>query len=310
MHSIIHFIYNYVGKQSVGFHSNQNFSDIFFDKFKNLLDDYIVNYQIKYFFYILFISFFYLELSEGMFQLLHNYSSYNLSIFGSFLIDLCGSLFNIGIFDFMYSYFAFNLNSFGFIMSLFSSDNLYFSIFVMGVMVSLVAEKYELYRDNINLKLFVFFYFIYSFFFFILTYFDFISLSFYIVLTLSFLFIYTIYTIFTTFNLSLEDPNMVGVLIILLSILMPYYITFFLFIIIAYFYLTRNIPFFDNKPFSFKNFNSSFFGDLLIVSVLSFFVLNLSFVYYNISLFILSSFPFMLFIVYMYRDDLKGSDLK
>jgi len=60
MHPIIHSIYNYIGKSSVGFHENQRVSDIFFDKFKYLLDDYIVYYQIKYFFYILFISFFYL----------------------------------------------------------------------------------------------------------------------------------------------------------------------------------------------------------------------------------------------------------
>ena len=160
MSPIVHFIYIYIGRPGLSLADNKPFSEIFFDKFKNLLDDYIVNYQIKYFFYLLFISFFYLELSEGMFQLLHNYSPYHLSIFGSFLIDFCYSLFRIGVVDFFYSYFAFNLNSIGYFFSLLSHNNIWFSIVVMGMIVCSIIDKYENLKDELNLRLVAFSYII------------------------------------------------------------------------------------------------------------------------------------------------------
>jgi hypothetical protein len=303
MHPIIHSIYNYIGKSSVGFHENQRFSDIFFDKFKNLLDDYIVNYQIKYFFYILFISFFYLELSEGMFQLMHNYSSYHLSIFGSFLIDFCYSLFNVELIDFLYSYFAFNLNFIGYFMSLLSNHDIYFSIGVMGMVACIIAEKYEHYKSTLNIRLLSFSYLIYSFFFFIPFFMNYISLGFYIFITLILAVLYVIVRVCNVQNIKLDESDFILAFIIFSFAFFPYYLIFICFVFSVYFLLNQYVPLLDGRPFSIRNFNSAYFGDLLMLGVLAFFIIPINYAYYSAALFILNSFPFVLYIIYIYRDE-------
>jgi hypothetical protein len=301
MQGFINFLtnYNVVPQQSVHFHGNERFSNIFFDKFKNLLDDYIVNYQVKYFFYILFISFFYLELSEGMFQLLHNYSPYHLSLFGSFIIDLCSSLVHSAVIDFMYSYFAFNLNSISYLISLFSNHNFAISIVVMGMLIFIVAECYEHFKhDTSNFKFMAFLYFIHSFFFFLLFYINFCSLGFYLSFTLGMVLLY--YAIVSVIRSELD--NMIS-LIIVSMILAPYYLLFLLSLYVVYYVLNKYVPLFDRKHSSVYKMELATFGDLLMIGVLGFYIIPLHYAYASSALFIINSFPFYLAIFYAYRNE-------
>lgn len=307
MSPIVHFIYIYIGRPGLSLADNKPFSEIFFDKFKNLLDDYIVNYQIKYFFYLLFISFFYLELSEGMFQLLHNYSPYHLSIFGSFLIDFCYSLFRIGVVDFFYSYFAFNLNSIGYFFSLLSHNNIWFSIVVMGMIVCSIIDKYENLKDELNLRLVAFSYFVYSFFFFLLFHFNISSLGFYI----SFTFFIILLSVLNAKTV-LKPVDVITLLVILSFVVLPYVISFSLFVVATCLSLNQNSPFIYGKFLDANKFNldPSFFGDLLMVGVLSFFIIPLDYAYFSPTFFILNSLPFFMYTIYIYRDDVYEPRVK
>ncbi|MGL5725446.1 hypothetical protein, partial [Cetobacterium sp.] len=270
--STFNFIYNFVKKPSVDLHEDQRFSDIFFDKFKNLLDDYIVNYQIKYFFYLLFISFFYLELSEGMFQFLHNYSPYHLSIFGSFIIDFCYSLFNISIIDFLYEYFAFNLNFITYGISLLSNHDIYTSILIMGITICIITDTYERIKKLYDVKVIGVVYLMYSFFLFTFIYFNIISLNFYMLFTLL-IFIFSFYNTESTFN----SIDRIIFPLILSFIFLPYYIILFFVALVAYWLLDNNMPLIYNGSSRIKNLNISFFGDLLLIGVLSFFIIHLGY---------------------------------
>jgi len=306
MHSIINIIYNYVGKSDVHFHGDERFSNIFFDKFKNLLDDYIVNYQIKYFFYVLFISFFYLELSEGMFQLLHNYSPYHLSIFGSFMVDLCYSLFSLNIIDFLYSFFVFNLDSIGYIISNISHNDFRFSYMPVVFVLIFFSFYIDTYRNSIlNIRMIFFFYTMYSFIFFILFYFGFIHISFYVYLTL-FLIIFSL--ILSEFNVDKID-YLIGLTILSFSLLSYFSSTLCIFVTSNVFYVLvlmivyKYDLFFNEKPmFLNSTFSISRFGDVLMIFVLSYFIVPLPILYTSTSLFILNSLAFGISFIYAYKD--------
>lgn len=300
---VYNFIYTHVGKPGVGFHENQPFSDIFFDKFKNLLDDYIVNYQVKYFFYTLFISFFYLELSEGMFQLLHNYSPYHLSLFGSFIIDFCYSLFNIGIIDFFYSYFAFNLNSIGLFISLVSYKKIWYSTVVMVAFLCSVLRVYENYKDELNLRLVAFAYFLYSFFFFLLFYLNIGSVGSYIHVTFFILVIHKM-------NLSHKWDSIDGFAVLAISslIFLPYYIIFLFFVIMIYWSLIPMLSG-ERNMVDIKDTSLEFVGSFLILVVLSFFIYRLDYVGSSTFLFILTSLPFIIYVTYIcYKDEVEDEN--
>ena len=297
--TIFNSIYYNMGQSGVHFHGNERFSNIFFDKFKNLLDDYIVNYQVKYFFYLLFISFFYLELSEGMFQLLHNYSPYHLSLFGSFIIDLCSSLVYSNIIDFMYSYFAFNLNSISYLISLFSNHDYSISIVVMGMLIFILADSYEhLKHDITNFRFMALLYFIYSFFFFLFFYVNLLSLGFYISFTFGIVIFYVILT-----SVLRSEKHNVLVLTIFSMVLLPYYILFILFLYVTYYFLNTYVPLYDRKHSSVYKMDLATFGDLLMIGVLGFYIIPLNYAYASVALFIINSFPFYLAIFYAYRNE-------
>lgn len=278
------------------------FSDIFFDKFKNLLDDYIVNYQIKYFFYLLFISFFYLELSESMFQLLHNYSPYHLSIFGSFFIDFCYSFFHIGIVDFVYSFFAFHLHSFGHFVSLISNYDFTCSIIVMTTIICLLAYFCERYRSekDVLIKVFFVYFLIYSFFFFLLVYFNVVSLNFYIFFTLC------CYAFMAVNGVKCTKVDIIIASCILSTIILPYYVVLLLFIVLSYLGLNRDVPLIANRAFTMNDFKFIFYDDLLLIFVLAFFIVPLDYASCSPMLFILNSFPFMIFTLYIFRHEEFG----
>jgi len=91
----------------------ESFLNLFLLKFKNLLDDYIGNYFIKYLFFLLFISFFLCEFSFFFFDFCNLYFInsividfttfyfYN-SILSSFLFDLFTFLFSNFFFSFIF----------------------------------------------------------------------------------------------------------------------------------------------------------------------------------------------------------------
>lgn len=295
---IYRFIYIYIGKPGVDLHGNQPFSDIFFDKFKNLLDDYIVNYQVKYFFYTLFISFFYLELSECFFQFLHNYSPYHLSLFGSFLIDFCYSLFNLSIIDFFYSYFAFNLNAIGYGILLISDFSLFFSTIVMAAIICTFSKIYENRKHELNLRIVAFMYFLYSFFFFVLFQLNLCSLG-------SFIFFTLLCFTISKINVSTaKEVNMYFLLFVLSLIFLPYYIIFSLFLVIFYLSMSYEYALFEGKPlFKLENFDIDFFGDLLLLFMISFFVYRLEYVNSSLFFFVLHTLPMMSYVLYLYADE-------
>lgn len=290
--SIFSSIYNYISKSRVDLHVNQPFSDVFFDKFKNLLDDYIVNYQIKYFFYLLFISFFYLELSEGLFQLLHNYSPYHLSISGSFIIDFCYSLFNIGIIDFIYFFFSFNLDIIGSFISLMGHNSYYTIIFMLGVVTSALAHEHDLVnRNNMYVQTAFIMYLMGTFILSIFCYFDLFSFNsiFYIILAIF---------AFSGFNIKEWNiHNSTALVISFILILLPYYMAFFIFLLALCFYLPivgdpANIvisPFYS-------------IGELILLILLTYYIFPLAYVNTSSILFVLSTFPFLVYLIYIYRN--------
>lgn len=103
----------------------QIFPVMFTDKFKNLLDDYIVNYAIKYIFYFLFIGFF---LFEGSSFIL-NYAEHGLinsstsSLPWEYLVDLL-TLCNAAFLDFFFSFIKFVIDYFTYILNLLSETRL------------------------------------------------------------------------------------------------------------------------------------------------------------------------------------------
>ncbi len=303
MHSIIHFIYNYISKSNIhpNVYSNGNeyFSDIFFDKFKNLLDDYIVNYQIKYFFYFLFISFFYLELSEGMFQLLHNYNSYHLSIFGSFIIDLCSFLSSIHFIDFIYNFFAFNLNAVGYFFSLLSNNNPIYCMLLMLVVVYIFNKVHYLLESTISSKIFLCVYGIYSFIFFLFYYFNFIPLTFYIFFTLLLVLLYTFYTV----NFTVDKLDLLIISIICSMILLPIPILFLLLFVSTYFFVDLHKQVNYMIPFSANDINLTSFVNILLVFAVNLSIISLEYASMNVTLLVLTILPFFLYISYMYRTD-------
>jgi hypothetical protein len=298
MHSIINFVHNYVGKSDVHFHGNERFSNIFFDKFKNLLDDYIVNYQIKYFFYVLFISFFYLELSEGLFQLLHNYSPYQLSIFGSFIIDLCYSLSSLSIIDFMYSFFAFNLDSIGYFLAGISNYDYRFSYMPVAVIIVIFSYLIESSKNNIlNARVMFFFYLVYSFIFFICFYLGIISLGFYVYFTLL-----LIISIFVLRESNMDKLDYLICFIILALSVSSYLFTSSLLLLIFIFICDKYDILIDRKSISIEHFSVSRFGDLLMVGVLTYFIVPLKILYLSTSLFALNYLAFGIYLMYIYKD--------
>lgn len=299
MYSIIHFIYNYIGKSNVhpNVYSNGNeyFSDIFFDKFKNLLDDYIVNYQIKYFFYFLFISFFYLELSENMFQLLHNYNSYHLSIFGSFIIDLCSFLSSISFIDFIYNFFAFNLNAIGYFFSLLSGNIIIHNMLLMLIIVYICYKINEI----INVKILICTYGVYSFFFFLLYYFNFISIPLYTFFSLFLMLLYTFYTIH--FNVDKLDILIIST--ICFMVLLPNNVLFLLLMISSYLFADSDEQSSDVGTFSINDINLTRFVDILLVFILSTSIVSLEYVSMSTPLLVLTMLPFFLYFIYMYSNN-------
>jgi hypothetical protein len=305
MYQISQYVYNY--GSGVHFNKDERFSDIFFDKFKNLLDDYIVNYQIKYFFYLLFISFFYLELSEGLFQLLHNFSPYHLSLSGSFIIDFCYSLFNIGIIDFVYSFFAFNLNSVLYITLLFSNNEVLYSMVVIVLVGCLIAEKYEQSKsDPNNSRVFIFFCFMYSFFFFIFSYMGFFSFKFYIIFTLA---LTVLICISEMSKIGMNIIDFTLLFIIGLMIISPYYIVLLFSIIGTYFFLNYYSPIYDSsKPSTIRYFfDLDVVENFLIFVAFGYAVVELGIASHNIPLFILTSYTLILFLIYTFRNEVDSN---
>ncbi len=296
--SIFSSIYNYISKSRVDLHVNQPFSDVFFDKFKNLLDDYIVNYQVKYFFYILFISFFYLELSEGLFQLLHNYSSYHLSISGSFIIDFCYSLFNIGIIDFAYSFFSFNLDIIGSFISFMGDNSIGSLVIVFGILVAVLSYEYELInKDYIYLQTIFVFYLISSFVLFSFYYFNLFSFNsiFYFIL---FIFAFSGFNI-KEWNIHYSTALATSFVLILL----PYHIAAFVFLLFTFFY----IPLYTVKPDI--NLQISQYGDLYILYLLTYFIFPLHYAHSSSILFVLNIIPFLLYFIYVYIGKPQKKDV-
>jgi len=221
---------SYFLKSSFNLNRKDNFSIIFFDKFKNLLDDYIVNYQIKYIFYILFIGFFYMELSEGLFNLVHNYGPFNYYIFGSFLLDLFSFFFTFNVVDFLYSFFAFQLDTISVFFSLVSGSNLSFSLFFFAILFAVSAASYFSYSHLISLEVYVFLYLLYSFFFFILSFFGILSLVLYTLVTISLILFFFLYS-----NSNLSKVDYLIIFFILFSCFVSPYLGFLLLLVLLYF---------------------------------------------------------------------------
>ena len=85
-----------------GYFKNNDLIYLFFSKFKNLMDDYIVNYQVKYIFYYLFMFFFIFEFFYFFLTLFFflSYNSCSFEYFGFyyFLLDLCVGITDNGIY--------------------------------------------------------------------------------------------------------------------------------------------------------------------------------------------------------------------
>ncbi len=161
-----------------------DFSFLFFDKFKNLLDDYIVNYLIKYLFYFLFISFFLLEISFNFFNFI-NLPNTGGNIVAAFMIDLFNSFSSLFVLDFLYQYIAFNLNSIVYIISLLSFDGVYFfSLLILVVVYSVYVFFFFLIDKHFSIYSSFVLYLLYSFLFFLLSYLGLISIPQYVLFSL------------------------------------------------------------------------------------------------------------------------------
>lgn len=308
MFSFLNPLNNVVVKYSSHCKYNESFSNLFFDKFKNLLDDYIVNYFIKYLFYFLFISFFFLELSYGLFSMIHSnynlyfFSSDNILVFshgiiGSFLVDSLTSLISISFFNVLYDFFAFNVDSFVLLISVLTGNSLYV-LYILTTIMIFLADLFVvfLHRNKIQFSTFLISFLIYSLFFFMLFTFNLISLYFYVFFT---------FLLFITLSLlNFKELTKLDYIlfcsIISISIL-PIYFSLFLFFLLFFIHV-------KNEIFSLI----CIFNTLSVEKIinLTFNYLLIVFVFNTLSVF--TPFPFSLtifstlcFVVYLLYTELK-----
>lgn len=182
---------NFLVDSSSSFSMNKEqskFDDLFFSKFKNLLDDYISNYLVKYLFFFLFISFFYLEIGFFLFSMmdycvhilpfifdLENNILYATKTYCiAYLIDMSYLLSSFTVFEYIYSFLAFNLD----VISLVVNSLGRFDYFMMTLLVLTFYMLFEVctHENNVPVNTLVYMYLVFSIFIYILYAFGFLSL--------------------------------------------------------------------------------------------------------------------------------------